>query len=217
MRLPSAATQIIGSRIAAPAGAARPRAFRAVPVIARQAEGGDKGGVPAPAPRSASLAFPSMALSPFGARFRDLEREMEDMMRAFFPTASLAETMPALRGGELSLAVDVREEADRYVIAADVPGMARGDVKVQVTPDHVLHITGERKAESKEEGEGGMVRLERSYGAFTRAFRLPDHVDAAGIKAELKAGVLELSVPKKEEEEAGAQTISIDVGEAAAE
>jgi HSP20 family protein len=188
----------------------RSRAFRVVPVLAQKAEGGSN---LTPAPRSSALGFPSMAVSPLGTRFRQLEDEMDQMMRAFFPTASLTETMPALREGGMSLAVDVRDEGNKYLIAADLPGMARDDINVKVTPDGVLHITGERKHETKEEDEGGFVRIERSYGSFSRQFRLPDHVDASGIKAELKNGVLELSVPKKEEEEVKAQTIAIEVGE----
>ena len=73
-------------------------------------------------------------------------------------------------------------------------------------------MSGERKEEKKEEGEGGFVRMERSYGRFTRSFRLPPHVDLNAIKAQLNNGVLQLTVPKKQEEESQAKTIKIDVG-----
>lgn len=73
-------------------------------------------------------------------------------------------------------------------------------------------MSGERKEEKKEEGEGGFVRMERSYGSFTRSFRLPPNVDANSIKAEMNNGVLQLTVPKKEEEETKSKTISIEVG-----
>jgi HSP20 family protein len=72
-------------------------------------------------------------------------------------------------------------------------------------------MTGERKSESKEEGEGGFVRMERSYGSFHRSFRLPEHVDTSAIKAEMKNGVLQLTVPKKEGEEAAKKKIEINV------
>lgn len=83
---------------------------------------------------------------------------------------------------------------------------------MEVSPDRVLTVTGERKSEKKEEGEHGWVRMERSYGSFARSFRLPDNVDSSGIKAEMKHGVLQLTVPKKEGEETKKQSIHIDVG-----
>lgn len=73
----------------------------------------------------------------------------------------------------------------------------------------MLTISGERKAETKSE-EGGVVRMERTYGTFTRSFRLPDHVDAEHIKAQTAHGVLKLTIPKSTEEEAK-RTIQVDV------
>ena len=67
------------------------------------------------------------------------------------------------------------------MISADVPGMSRGDIKVQVSPDRVLSISGERRSESQEGSEEeGTLRVERSYGSFLRRFRLPDNVDVEG-------------------------------------
>jgi HSP20 family protein len=132
------------------------------------------------------------------------------MMRSF--GVSLADESSFLPRNVMSLAVDVQDAGNAYVIHADVPGMKKDEVKVEVSPDGVLTMTGERKSEKKEEGEGGkVVRMERSYGSFHRAFRLPDHVDASGIKAEMKNGVLQLTVPKKEGAEEK-KTVQIDVG-----
>ena len=89
-------------------------------------------------------------------------------------------------------------------------------LQVEVSPNHVLTVKAERKIEKKEEGEEGFVRMERSYGSFARSFKLPEHVDTANIKAELKNGVLHLTVPKKEIEEAQ-KTVSIEVADANAE
>jgi HSP20 family protein len=72
--------------------------------------------------------------------------------------------------------------------------------QIKVSPDHVLTISGERKSESKQE-EGGLVRMERSYGSFFRSFRLPDNVDLEGIKAEINKGELQLRIPKTEVQE----------------
>ncbi len=94
------------------------------------------------------------------------------------------------------VAVDIREEDDAFYVDAEVPGMAAEDVKVDVE-NKVLTLSGERKVE-KEETEGTYRRVERQYGSFTRSFSLPETVDADNISADLKDGVLELRLPKKE-------------------
>ena len=94
------------------------------------------------------------------------------------------------------VAVDIREEDDAFYVDAEVPGMAAEDVKVDVE-NKVLTLSGERKVE-KEETEGTYRRVERQYGSFTRSFSLPETVDAGNISADLKDGVLELKLPKKE-------------------
>ncbi|MGB5265388.1 MAG: Hsp20/alpha crystallin family protein [Polyangiales bacterium] len=94
------------------------------------------------------------------------------------------------------IAVDIREEADAFYVDAEVPGLTADEVKVDVE-NKVLTLSGERKVE-KEETEGSYRRVERQYGSFTRSFSLPETVDADHISADLKDGVLELRLPKKE-------------------
>ena len=94
------------------------------------------------------------------------------------------------------VAVDIREEADAFYVDAEVPGLTADEVKVDVE-NKVLTLSGERKVE-KEETEGSFRRVERQYGSFTRSFSLPETVDADHISADLKDGVLELRLPKKE-------------------
>jgi HSP20 family protein len=94
------------------------------------------------------------------------------------------------------VAVDIREEGDAFYVDAEVPGLAAEDVKVDVEKN-VLTLSGQRKVE-KEETEGSYRRVERQYGSFTRSFSLPETVDADHISADLKDGVLELRLPKKE-------------------
>jgi HSP20 family protein len=93
-------------------------------------------------------------------------------------------------------AVDIREESERYVIHADVPGVNPADVEVNMV-DGVLSIKGERKSESKEEREG-YKRMERVRGSFFRRFSLPDTVNADAINARVADGVLEIVIPKQE-------------------
>ena len=91
-------------------------------------------------------------------------------------------------------AVDIREEEQRYVIHADVPGVNPADIEVSME-DGVLSIKGERRSESEEEREG-YKRVERVRGSFFRRFSLPDSANAEAISATSKDGVLEIVIPK---------------------
>ncbi len=91
-------------------------------------------------------------------------------------------------------AVDVREEDDRFVIHADVPGVDPKDIEVTLE-NGVLTVSGHRESEKKEEGKG-FSRVERSSGSFFRRFTLPDTADAEKIKAKSNNGVLEIAIAK---------------------
>jgi HSP20 family protein len=92
--------------------------------------------------------------------------------------------------------VDVREEDNRFVIFADVPGVAPVDIEISMDKN-LLTIKGERKSDIAA-GEGAkLTRVERRQGAFQRSFALPETADAEGITAAGKNGVLEISIPKK--------------------
>lgn len=93
-------------------------------------------------------------------------------------------------------AVDIKEEDDRFVIRADVPGVDRKDIDVTMA-DGMIVIKGERKLESQDE-EKGYRRIERAYGTFYRRFSLPDSADAEKITANCSEGVLEVVIPKRE-------------------
>ncbi|MEP7313489.1 MAG: Hsp20/alpha crystallin family protein [Pseudomonadota bacterium] len=92
-------------------------------------------------------------------------------------------------------AVDVREESDRYVVQADLPGVAPADIEVSAEKG-VLTISGERKSEKREE-KAGYARIERTAGSFKRRFALPDTAQTDAIKARFTQGVLEVSIPKQ--------------------
>ncbi len=92
---------------------------------------------------------------------------------------------------------EVRESDDAYAFAIDVPGMNRDDIAIDFH-DGTLTVSGQRSAESKQEGEH-VVRTERTYGAFYRSFGLPQSVSADAIEASYTDGVLRVHVPKAEE------------------
>ena len=93
--------------------------------------------------------------------------------------------------------MDLVETDTHYVLKADLPGLSEEDVAIEVA-DNVLTVTGERKSEH-EEKKDGYRRVERSFGSFRRALRLPEGVDADAISARFDKGVLEVSVPKPEQ------------------
>jgi HSP20 family protein len=98
------------------------------------------------------------------------------------------------RDATWSPAVDVHEEAERFVVRADLPGVKPADI--EITADKgVLTLRGTRNFEQKS-AEGKYSRVERVSGKFTRSFTLPENVQADAIKASFKDGVLELTIPK---------------------
>lgn len=93
-------------------------------------------------------------------------------------------------------AVDIREENNRFVIIADLPGVDPKDIEITMEQG-VLTLKGER-ASDKEESHEGYKRVERVRGTFYRRFSLPDTADAERIEAHGKNGVLEIVLPKHE-------------------
>lgn len=93
--------------------------------------------------------------------------------------------------------VDVKEESDRFVIYADLPGIDPREVEILMDKG-ILTIKGERKGESGGQTER-YSRVERRYGNFHRRFALPDSADPEGIAASGRHGVLEITIPKRPE------------------
>ena len=103
--------------------------------------------------------------------------------------------------------VDIEENDREYILKAELPGMKKEEVKLEVEGG-TLSISGERKAE-KEEKDKKYHRMERSYGAFQRSFTLPEGALAEKISAEFKDGVLLVHLPK--DETAKPQAIEVKV------
>jgi HSP20 family protein len=93
-------------------------------------------------------------------------------------------------------AVDIVETENELVLKADVPGVDLKDIDIQLE-NGTLSVRGERKFE-KDERNKGFHRMERSYGSFVRIFTVPDTVDSEHVTAAYEAGVLTISLPKKE-------------------
>jgi HSP20 family protein len=116
---------------------------------------------------------------------KELERSRDD--KSGEGTVATAEWAPA---------VDIKEEADKFVIHADIPGVKPEDIEVSMEAG-VLTVKGEKESEAKTEKEG-YKRVERTYGSFYRRFSLPDTADGDAINAKCKHGVLEIIIPKRE-------------------
>lgn len=91
--------------------------------------------------------------------------------------------------------VDIREDEQRFVILADIPGVDPAQIEVSMDKS-ILTIKGERAADDGAK-DGKFTRVERERGAFHRRFALPDSADAEGITAHGRLGVLEIVIPKK--------------------
>ena len=91
-------------------------------------------------------------------------------------------------------AVDVKETDSSFLIFADIPGLTKKDINIEVSDD-VLSITGERTEDKVEDSDLYHYR-ERSKGAFTRSFHLPESVDEKKISANFKDGILSIELPK---------------------
>jgi HSP20 family protein len=123
-------------------------------------------------------------------------RELESMQRHLSRVLDDSNQSLGMENGHWLPAVDIRETNDAIVVNAELPGIDKKDVKVDVK-DGVLTISGERNYE-KDVKEENVHRIERSYGSFSRSFSLPSHVDVGKVQAQLEDGVLEVRLPKTE-------------------
>jgi HSP20 family protein len=93
--------------------------------------------------------------------------------------------------------VDIREDGDRFVILADIPGVDPKDIEIHMDKG-ILTLRGERQSDKKNEN-GRYSRVERAHGMFYRRFALPDSANPDGITATGRHGVLQIDIPKKPE------------------
>ena len=125
--------------------------------------------------------------------FDDFEKYFNSLFRS--PFSVMANPMMAQsKASLLSPSMDIYDEDNDIVIKAEVPGVNKDDIDISVDKNR-LTISGEKKQETKVK-EKNFHRMERSYGSFSRSFRLPDGVNADKAKAEFKDGILEIRIPR---------------------
>ncbi|KAL7173295.1 hypothetical protein ACSBR2_032706 [Camellia fascicularis] len=104
--------------------------------------------------------------------------------------------------------VDWKETPEAHLFKADLPGLKKEEVKVEIEDDRVLQISGEREVE-KEEKNDTWHRVERSSGKFMRRFRLPENARMDQVKASMENGVLSVTIPKEEVKKPEIKSIDI--------
>jgi len=137
---------------------------------------------------------------PFGL-LRELNDEMDRAFRGFAPRAQLEPWAPA---------VDVQHCNGDIMVTAELPGLKKEDIKVELTEDALI-IQGERKQEHKDDHQGFHL-WERSYGQFYRSIPLPEGAKTDQAKAELTDGVLKISVPVPEAKKKTTRQVPIEQG-----
>ncbi len=140
--------------------------------------------------------------------FREISTLQERMNRLFSEVARRSPVAEEeMVQGAWVPPVDIFETGDSIVIKAELPGISKEDITLEVK-ENTLSIRGEKKFE-KDVKEENYHRVERSYGAFQRAFSLPGTVQQDKVKAKFRDGILEVTLPKAEE--AKPKQIKVDV------
>jgi len=131
-------------------------------------------------------------------RFEPL-RTFESMLRRFDELFDdMVRSVPfRFEVSSFSPRVDIVEDENNVYIHAELPGVAKEDVKVTISEDRVLTIRGEKKQERKVETQN-FLRMERLFGSFCRSFALPENVAVAKVDAKFENGILTITLPKVE-------------------
>ncbi|XP_074353547.1 18.1 kDa class I heat shock protein-like [Apium graveolens] len=157
----------------------------------------------------------SMIPSFFGRRsnsFDPFSLDLWDPFQGFpFNNSNFGQLANHFPSGEASFAnatIDWKETPEAHVFKADVPGLKKEEVKVEVEDDRVLQISGERNREQEEKGDT-WHRVERSSGKFMRRFRLPENAKVDQVMATMENGVLTVTVPKEDVKKPDVKSIQI--------
>jgi HSP20 family protein len=155
---------------------------------------------PAKAKKALTKVEPTRALSPLREmeeKFELMEKRFDDFFRK--PFSFLPSWMPMMKMHgmeEFAPSIDIMTEGDNIVVKAELPGIKKEDIVVDLTDDTIT-IYGEKQKEEKV-AKKDYHSIERSYGSFKRTLSLPSEVEAERASAKFKDGVLEIRIPKTE-------------------
>ena len=136
-----------------------------------------------------------------------LQNRLNSIFHDFAMPANRLET-ESLAAGNFVPAVDIYEDSQRLVLKLEVPGIRQEDLDIRVE-NQTLTVKGERKF-AQDEKEENFHRIERRFGSFVRSFTLPMTVDTGSVKAAYDAGVLSITLQKKEA--AKPRQVKIEIG-----
>ena len=128
--------------------------------------------------------------------FRDLISIQDRMNKLFEQTLSRSRDEEGIAATTWTPAVDIYETPETIVMKAELPGLTRDDLDIQIR-ENTLTLRGERRF-AKDVQEENYLRIERAYGSFQRSFTLPTTIQQENVRAVFKDGVLELTLPKAE-------------------
>jgi len=146
-------------------------------------------------------------LVPYRAEWPVFE-EMDTFFDKFFRRPFFWPDMRVFGEAPPALSADIFEEGDDVVLKAEVPGISKEDIEVNIA-DNRITVSGEKKKEEKVQRKD-YYKVERSYGSFKRSFALPAEVQSAKAKATFKDGVLEVRMPKTEEAKKKAIKVAVE-------
>ncbi|KAL5580886.1 hypothetical protein UlMin_013328 [Ulmus minor] len=149
--------------------------------------------------------IPSFRRSSF---FDPFSLDVWDPFRDFPFSSSPLQELSRENSAFANTRIDWKETPEAHVFKADLPGLKKEEVKVEVEEDRVLQISGERNVEKEEKNET-WHRMERSSGKFQRRFRLQENAKMDQIKASMENGVLTVTVPKEELKKPDVKAIQI--------
>jgi HSP20 family protein len=138
-----------------------------------------------------------------------IQNEMNRLFNTFFDSPANTSSREGHTLQRWIPPMDLVETENDFVLRADLPGLAEGDVNIELE-NNVLTLSGERKAEHEDRKEG-YYRVERSWGTFSRSLTLPDGVDPDAVQAHFERGVLEVRIPKPEARKP--RKVAISVGD----
>ena len=131
----------------------------------------------------------------WGTSQNPLQEEMKQVLDRFFGESETDSS--SVVTSQWVPRVDIKEEPERFVIFADLPGVDPNEIEVHMDKG-MLSIRGERRSENRTENER-YSRVERAHGVFYRRFALPESANPEGIAAAGRNGVLEITIPKRPE------------------
>ncbi|CAF1708815.1 17.6 kDa class I heat shock protein 3 [Brassica napus] len=155
-----------------------------------------------------------MSLIPsfFGGRrtnvFDPFSLDLYDPFEGFSTPSGMTNTTSKDVAAFTNAKVDWRETPEAHVFKADLPGLKKEEVKVEVEDGNILQISGERSSENEEKNDK-WHRVERSSGKFMRRFKLRENAKVEEVKASMENGVLSVTVPKMPERKPEVKSIDI--------